>query len=69
MNKNKCSLKVVKDGRRLHGTAALLHMTSREGGFDNWIKKYSEKVAKEAAENAIRELLETQQKPILKVVK
>ena len=68
MKKNKCSLKVVKDGRRLHGTAAILHMTSREGGFDKWIKDHSEKVAKEAAEAALRELIETQQKPILKVV-
>lgn len=65
---NRCSLKVIKDGRPLHGTAALLHMTSREGGFDKWIKDYSEKVAKDAAETALRELLESQKKPILKVV-
>lgn len=64
MSENICSLKVVKDGRRLHGTAAILHMTSREGGFDNWLKNYTEGVA----ETTIRGFLETQQKPRLKVV-
>lgn len=68
MSKNKCSLKVVKDGKRLHGTAAILHMTSREGGFDSWLKDYTEKVAQSAAETAIRDLMQEQQKPKLKVV-
>lgn len=68
MSDNKCSLKVVKDGRRLHGTAAILHMTSREGGFDKWLKDYTENVAQSAAETAVRGLLETQQKPKLKAV-
>lgn len=68
MSGNKCSLKVVKDGKRLHGTAAILHMTSREGGFDKWLKGYTEKVAQSAAETAIRDLMQEQQKPKLKVV-
>ena len=68
MSDNKCSLKVVKDGHRLHGTAAILHMTSREGGFDKWLKDYTENVAQSAAETAVRGLLETQQKPKLKAV-
>lgn len=68
MSENRCSLKVVKDGKRLHGTAAILHMTSREGGFDKWLKDYTEKVAQSAAETAIRDLMREQQKPTLKVV-
>lgn len=68
MSENKCSLKVVKDGRRLHGTAAILHMTSREGGFDKWLKDYTENVAQKAAETAIRDLLKEQQKPRLRAV-
>lgn len=68
MKESKCSLKVVKDGQRLHGTAAILHMTSHEGGFDKWLKDYTEKVAQSAAETAIRDLMTEQQKPKLKVV-
>jgi len=68
MTKNKCSLKVVKEGKRLHGTAAILHMTSREGGFDKWLEDYTENVAKESAKKAIVDLLRTQEKPRLKVV-
>ena len=64
MSENKCSLKVVKDGRRLHGTAAILHMTSREGGFDKWLKEYTEGVA----ETAVKGLMKEQEKPKLKVV-
>lgn len=59
---------VVKGGKRLHGTAAILDMTSREGGFENWLRAYTEKVAKNAAETAIRDLMQEQQKPKLKVV-
>tara|TARA_R110000850_G_scaffold211586_1_gene337401 strand:- start:185 stop:391 length:207 start_codon:yes stop_codon:yes gene_type:complete len=68
MSQNKCSLKVVKNGKRLHGTAAILHMTSQSGGFDAWLKDYSEEIAKDAAETAIRNLLSAQQKPKLKVM-
>jgi len=69
MSKNKCSLIVVKDGRRLHGTAAILHMTSTEGGFDKWLNEHSENVGKLAAEIAIREFINKQQKPKLRSVK
>ena len=65
MSENKCSLKVVKNGKRLHGTAAILHMTSREGGFDAWLKKHSEKVA----EASVIEFMNEQQRPKLKVVR
>lgn len=68
MTKNKCSLKVVKEGKRLHGTAAILHMTSREGGFDKWLEVYTENVAKESAKKAISDLLSIQEKPRLIVV-
>ena len=64
MSKNKCSLEVVKDGKRLYGTAAILHMTSRSGGFDKWLQEYTEDVAKIAVTNLLKE----QQKPILKVI-
>lgn len=68
MTKNKCSLKVVKEGKRIHGTAAILHMTSRAGGFDKWLEDYTENVAKESAKKAIADLLSIQEKPPLKVV-
>lgn len=68
MSENKCSLKVVKDGRRLHGTAAILHMTSREGGFDKWLKDYTENVAQKTAETVISDLLREEQKPRLRAV-
>ena len=44
------------------------HMTSQSGGFDAWLKDYSEEIAKDAAETAIRNLLSAQQKPKLKVM-
>ena len=68
MNKKKCSLKVKKDGRMLHGTAALLHVTSKNGGFDAWAEEFAESVAKDAAKTAVTKLLKEQQKPDLKVL-
>lgn len=68
MSEKKCSLKVKKDGKMLHGTAALLHMTSKNGGFDVWVEKFAESVAKDAAQTAVTELLKEQQKPDLKVL-
>ena len=47
-NKNKCSLKVVKDGRVLSGTAAILHATSRDGGYDAYMTNFAEDVARDA---------------------
>ena len=66
----KCSLKVLKnDGSLLHGTAAINHMISREGGFDKWIKDLTESVAKDAAERAVAAMLKQQSTPKLYVVK
>ncbi len=62
---NKCSLKVVKDGRVLHGTAAILHATSRDGGYDEHMKRYGEQVLKQVFNDHVLE----QRKPKLKVVK
>ncbi len=60
MTDNKCSLKVVTpNGKRLHGTAAILHMTSINGGFDAWLQNFAVDVAKTAVNN----LIEEQQKP------
>lgn len=64
-SKNKCSLKVVKDGKVLSGTAAILHATSREGGYDAYMTNFAEKVAKEALSQHIEE----QRKPKLRRVK
>lgn len=63
--KNKCSLKVVKDGKVLSGTAAILHTTSREGGYDKYMTNFAEKVARQA----LNQHLEEQRKPKLRSVK
>lgn len=68
MIKNKCSLKVVKKGKRLNGTAAILHMISREGGLDKWLEDYTEKIAKDSAQRAITDLFRSQAKPQLEIV-
>lgn len=47
-SKNKCSLKVVKDGNVLSGTAAVLHATSRAGGYDAYMTKFAADVAADA---------------------
>ncbi|MBL4745795.1 MAG: hypothetical protein JKY08_05455 [Flavobacteriaceae bacterium] len=68
-NKNKCSLKVVTpDGKRLHGTAAILHHTSVNGGYDEWLTNYTETQMRKSAEDAVRDYISTQGKPKLTVV-
>ena len=64
-NTNKCSLKVVKDGKVLHGTAAILHATSRDGGYDNHMENYGKKVLKQVFQDHVLE----ERKPKLKRVK
>lgn len=66
MSENKCSLKIVNDktGNRLAGTAAMLHVTSKAGGFDQFMQDFAEGVAKEA----VSKLLAQQRQPNLKVV-
>ncbi len=64
MKTNKCSLKVFKDGRKLSGTAAILHATSRAGGFD----KYLENFAQEVAKLAVEEHINNEAKPKLRVI-
>lgn len=64
-DRNKCSLKVVKNGRVLTGTAAILHATSRAGGYDAYMRDFAEKVAFEALNQHIKE----QSKPKLRRVK
>ena len=67
--KNKCSLKVVTaDGKRLHGTAAILHHTSSNGGYDAWLEKYTETQMTQAAKDAVKSYIEDQAKPNLTVV-
>lgn len=64
-----CSLKVVApDGRLLHGTAAVNHMISRNGGFDQWVGDLTERVAKEASAKTVEEMLKQERKPKLKAV-
>ncbi|EKA7347659.1 hypothetical protein OL304_004135 [Vibrio vulnificus] len=68
-SKNTCSLKVVTpEGQRLHGTAAILHHTSQNGGFDAWLKNYTETQMKAAAEQAVTAYIADQAKPNLQVV-
>lgn len=64
-NGNKCSLKVVKDGKVLHGTAAILHATSRDGGYDAHMEKFAKKVVG----NTMEEHLKEERKPRLSSVK
>ncbi|WP_348827957.1 hypothetical protein [Halomonas sp. RT37] len=65
MSQNKCSLKVVKDGRVLHGTAAILHATSRDGGYDAYMANFAQKVVEHTMEEHLRE----ERKPKLSRVK
>ena len=66
MSQNECSLKVVtKDGRVLPGTAAILHATSREGGYDAYMANFARKVI----EQTMTEHLKDQRKPKLSRVK
>ena len=67
MSDKKCSLKVVSsnNGHRLHGTAAINHMISREGGFDMWMKKIAEDIALQT----MSKMFEEQKKPVLRAVK
>jgi hypothetical protein len=67
--KKKCSLQVVTpDGKRLYGTAAILHDTSVKGGYDEWLTSYTEKQMNKAAQDAVKDYISTQGKPKLKVV-
>lgn len=67
--KKTCSLKVVgSNGRLLHGTAAVNHMISRNGGFDKWVLNLTEQVAKQASELTVAEMIKQERKPKLKVV-
>jgi hypothetical protein len=55
--KNKCSLVVINNetGNVLRGTAAILHATSRAGGFDQYMKKYGEKILQGAFDAQMKE--------------
>lgn len=61
----KSSLRIVKDGRVLYGTAAQLHKISKEGGWDKYHEKLVEKISKKVTKEVLNELNE----PILKVAK
>ena len=61
----KCSLKIVKEARVLHGTAAQLHKISKEGGWDAYHEKIVEKVTKKVTKEVLKEL----NAPILKIAK
>ncbi|EMU9122106.1 hypothetical protein ACSPNK_003670 [Providencia stuartii] len=66
MKKAKCSLKVVKeDGTVLHGTAAILHATTRDGGYDEHMRKYGEKVLTQVFQDHVLQ----ERKPRLRRVK
>ncbi len=63
MTERKCSLMVVKsNGTRLYGTAAILHMTSINGGFDAWLESFAARIAK----TSVQAFIEDQKKPKLR---
>jgi hypothetical protein len=66
MKHAKCSLKVVssRTGKVLTGTAAILHLTSREGGFDCFMEEYGRKILKQTYD----EVLAQSRRPKLRLV-
>lgn len=46
--KSTASFHVVKDGRMIHGNAAFLHISSKVGGVDGFLKHYGEEVMRGA---------------------
>ncbi|MFM0595365.1 hypothetical protein [Paraburkholderia dilworthii] len=54
---NPCSLVVVneKNGNVLHGTAAILHATSRAGGFDQYMADYGTEILRGTFETHMQE--------------
>jgi hypothetical protein len=67
MKHAKCSLKVVSShtGKPLTGTAAILHLTSREGGFDRFMENYGKTIMRRTYE----EMLAQSSRPKLRVVR
>ena len=65
MSAKTCSLRVIKGGRRLSGTAAILHVISSNGGWDEWLEEFSKDVAK----RCVHELHRSQLRPKLRVVR
>lgn len=61
----KSSLRIMKDGRPLYGTAAQLHKISKEGGWD----AYHEKVVNRVTQKVTKEVLKELNTPILRIAK
>ncbi|CAB3688342.1 hypothetical protein [Trinickia soli] len=62
--KNPCSLVVVneRNGNVLRGTSAILHATSRAGGFDKYMQDYGNAIQR----NVFDALIEGERKPHLR---
>ncbi len=69
----KCSLKVFDGEKMLHGTAAINHYISRNGGWDayheNMVKSITEKVTDEVVPKVYNEIMKEMSRPVLKKVK
>lgn len=69
----KCSLKVYDGKKMLHGTAAINHYISINGGWDKYhedmVKSITEKVTIEVVPKIYNEIIEEMSRPILKIVK
>lgn len=69
----KCSLKVYDGEKMLHGTAAVNHYISKNGGWDKYnedmVKTITEKVTIEVVPKVYNEIIEEMNKPVLKIVK
>jgi hypothetical protein len=62
---NKCSLKIYSGKNMLHGTAAILHKISTEGGWDDYHSKLIGKITSKVT----REVLDELNRPVLRKVK
>ena len=62
---NTCSLRVIKNGRVLYGTAAQLHKISQEGGWDSYHRSLVENIT----EKVTKEVLDELNRPVLRIVK
>lgn len=69
----KCSLKVYDGKKMLHGTAAINHYISINGGWDEYhkdmVQSITEKVTVEVAPKVYNEIIEEMNRPKLKKVK
>lgn len=67
--KNTTSFHIVKDGRMLHGNAAFLHIASKVGGVDGFLRQYGEEVMRNALSKVMDSAREKEARVRLRSVK